>query len=154
MQMCYCYQKLEISTSGADRKWIPSILSLSLAYTDHMGADPLSGVDRERIGSISGADSLGHVMSLSQSEAQNKERIGSGLGVDWEWIGSRSVGICSRSTPKRESAPICHVISLSQSEAQNRATWLRERIPSQEQIGSGFLPIRSRSHVISKLIDR
>ena len=92
LEMCYCYQKLEISTSGADRERIPSILSLSLAYTDHMGADPLSGADQEWIGSGSGADRERippyHVMSLSQSEAQNRERIGSELGADWEQIGS------------------------------------------------------------------
>ena len=63
MQMCYCYQKLEFSTSGADRERIPSILSLSLAYTDHMGADSGGnlGGDREQI--------------LSQSEAQNRQGI-------------------------------------------------------------------------------
>ena len=52
MQMCSCYQKLEILTSGADWERIPSILSLSLAYTDHMQADLLSGADRERIPSV------------------------------------------------------------------------------------------------------
>ena len=48
------------------------------------------GADRALIGS--GADPLNHVISLSQSEAQNRE------------------GICSRSPPKRGSTPKSHVI--------------------------------------------
>ena len=48
------------------------------------------GADRALIGS--GADPLGHLISLSQSEAQNKE------------------GIHSRSPPERGSAPKSHVI--------------------------------------------
>ena len=60
---------------------------------------------------------LGARICLSQSEAQNREGIGSGSGVD-------PLLICSQS----------HVICLSQSEAQNRegirADW--------EQIGRGL----------------
>ena len=50
----------------------------------------VSGVDRALIGS--GVDPLSHVISLSQSEAQNRE------------------GIRSQSPPKRGSAPKSHVI--------------------------------------------
>ena len=100
-----------------------------------------SGADRERIVSGSGADqewipSQSHVISLSQSEAQNRERIRSKSGADQERIGSRSPlkvmwslwanqglrkseWIHSWSTPNplpRGSAPKSHVISLSRSD--------------------------------------
>ena len=51
-------------------------------------------------------------MCLTQSEAQNREGIGSGSGADREQIGSRS-GADREQIPSQS-----HVISLSQSEAQ------------------------------------
>ena len=82
MQMCYWCRKLEIWGSRSAL----CIQCFSLAQTDHMGADPLSGAEpsRERI------PSRKRIPSLSQSEAQNREWIGSGSGG----IHSRE-GICS-----------------------------------------------------------
>ena len=107
--MCYCCQKLE--------SW------------------SISGADRERIGSGSGADL--HVTCLSQSEAQNREGIRSGSGADWERIPSQS-----------------HVISLSQSEAQKVRV---DPLPIRSRSAPNPLPTGSapKSHVIltSCLVD-
>ena len=97
--ICYCYQKLEISTfSGAD--WIRSLFWASdwLRQITWL-KDLLPICSWERIHS--------HVTSLSQSEAQNREQIGSrsalgsSSGADQEGIHSQDS--CDLSKPIRGS---------------------------------------------------
>ena len=115
------------------RTYVTSDLSIyQLCY--HMGS-ALSGVDREWIASRLGADQeqiesgsnplsilslwLAQTHHMTFGSGSSREQIGSGSGVDWEHIGSRSS------------------LTFWASDLLREITWPWEGICSWEQIGSG-----------------
>ena len=137
IQMCYCCQKLEISTSGADS----------------LGSGFFSSV----IGCDRSAYPIRSVYSITWLRIRTRIRSQENLLPLNQWEAQKSAPerIHSRENLlPREFAPICHVICLSQSEAQNSlgSGFSRERILSgADSLGSGFSRERIREQI---LIDR